>query len=212
MARADTQTGHPVHGADSNPDPITGEPGAHPVGVGFGTAVGGAAAGAAAGAMAGPVGTVAGAVIGGVAGGLAGKGIAESIDPTAEDAYWRENYANRSYYDQGTTLRRLRAGLPARLGVAVPVPRPHVGPGRVRHPEGLGVGQGQLAPDLGEGQARDPRRLGPGQPLDVRQRIEHDRPRRPLSGAARDDRPGRTWTNTGRGPAELIRPGPRPSS
>ena len=104
MARADTQTSHPVHGADSNPDPITGAPGAHPVGVGVGTAVGGAAAGAAVGAMAGPVGTVVGAVVGGVAGGLAGKGIAESIDPTTEDAYWRENYANRSYYDQSDDL------------------------------------------------------------------------------------------------------------
>ena len=146
------------------------------MGVGVGTAVGGAAAGAAGGAMAGPVGTVAGAVIGGVAGGLAGKGIAESIDPTVEDAYWRENYANRSYYDQSHDLRRLRAGLPARLGVAGPVSRPHLGPGRIRHPEGLGVGQGQLAADLGEGQARDPRRLGPRRPLDVRQPVElHDR-------------------------------------
>ena len=100
MARADTRIDHPVHGADSNPDPITGEPGAHPVGVGMGTAVGAAVAGAAVGAMAGPVGTVTGAAVGGVAGGYAGKGIAESIDPTVEDAYWRESYANRSYFDQ----------------------------------------------------------------------------------------------------------------
>jgi phage tail tape-measure protein len=85
---------------DTNPDPITGKPGAHPVGVGIGTAAGGAAAGAAAGAVAGPVGAVAGAVIGGVAGGLAGKGIAEQVDPTAEDAYWREEYPRRDYYDE----------------------------------------------------------------------------------------------------------------
>lgn len=103
MARADTHTNHGMHGADRNPDSITGEPGAHPVGVGVGTAAGGAAAGAAAGMMAGPVGTVAGAVVGGIAGGLAGKEIAESIDPTAEDAYWRENYANRSYFDSSHT-------------------------------------------------------------------------------------------------------------
>jgi hypothetical protein len=32
-----------------------------------------------------------------VAGGLAGKGVAEAIDPTAEDAYWRANYASRAY-------------------------------------------------------------------------------------------------------------------
>ncbi len=64
-----------------NEDPITGESGAHPVGVGVGTALGSAATGAAAGMVAGPVGTVAGAVIGGIVGGLAGKGVAENIDP-----------------------------------------------------------------------------------------------------------------------------------
>jgi hypothetical protein len=91
-----------VISTDANRDPITGEPGAHPIGTGVGAAVGGAAAGAAAGSVAGPVGTVTGAVIGGVAGGLAGKSIAESIDPTAEDAYWREHYKNRPYYDAST--------------------------------------------------------------------------------------------------------------
>jgi phage tail tape-measure protein len=85
---------------DTNPDPITGAPGAHPLGAGIGAAAGGAAAGAGAGAVAGPVGAVAGAVIGGVVGGLAGKGVAEKIDPTAEDAYWREEYPNRDYYDE----------------------------------------------------------------------------------------------------------------
>jgi hypothetical protein len=86
---------------DRNPDPITGAPGAHPVGVGVGAAVGGAAAGATAGLIAGPVGVVAGAIAGGVAGGYAGKVAAESIDPTVEDAYWQENYRTRPYYDEG---------------------------------------------------------------------------------------------------------------
>jgi len=36
-------------------------------------------------------------------GGLAGHSIAEAIDPTAEDAYWRENYASRPYHDSSTT-------------------------------------------------------------------------------------------------------------
>ncbi len=84
---------------DRNPDPITDAPGAHPVGVGIGAAAGGAAAGAAAGAVAGPIGTVVGAVVGAVAGGYAGKAAAESIDPTTEDAYWRENYRTRPYYE-----------------------------------------------------------------------------------------------------------------
>jgi hypothetical protein len=86
---------------DRNPDPITGAPGSHPVGVGVGTAVGGAVTGAAAGAATGPVGAAAGAVVGGIVGGLAGKAVAESIDPTAEDAYWQENYRTRPYYQEG---------------------------------------------------------------------------------------------------------------
>ena len=85
---------------DANRDPITGEPGSHPVGTGVGTAAGGMAAGAAAGAVAGPAGAVAGAVIGGVAGGLAGKAVAEKIDPTREDEYWKDNYTRESYYDK----------------------------------------------------------------------------------------------------------------
>jgi hypothetical protein len=37
--------------------------------------------------------------IGATVGGLAGKGLAESIDPTAEDAYWRQEYRGRPYVD-----------------------------------------------------------------------------------------------------------------
>jgi len=92
---------HNARGTHANRDPISGAPGAHPVGTGIGAALGGAAAGAATGAatgtVAGPVGTVVGAAIGAVVGGLAGKGVAESIDPTREEAYWRENYKSRPY-------------------------------------------------------------------------------------------------------------------
>ena len=87
----------------AKPDPASGPLGAHPVGTGLGAAAGGAAAGALAGTVAGPVGTVVGAVAGAVAGGLAGKAIARSIDPTAEEAYWRENYSSRPYVTQGAT-------------------------------------------------------------------------------------------------------------
>ena len=86
----------PTKGSE-NRDPITGAPGAHPVGTGLGAAAGGMAAGAAAGAVAGPVGALAGAAVGAVVGGLAGKGIAERIDPTIENAYWQENYRSRPY-------------------------------------------------------------------------------------------------------------------
>lgn len=80
-----------------NPDLITGAPGSHPVGTGLGAAAGGAAAGAAVGTVAGPVGTVAGAAVGAIVGGLAGKGVAEAVNPTAEDAYWRENHLKQPY-------------------------------------------------------------------------------------------------------------------
>jgi hypothetical protein len=89
---------------DANRDPITGAPGAHPVGTGLGAAAGGMAAGAAAGSVAGPAGTVAGAVAGAVAGGLAGKAVAEKIDPTIEEAYWREHYTSRPYVAKGANF------------------------------------------------------------------------------------------------------------
>jgi hypothetical protein len=89
---------------DANRDPITDAPGSHPVGTGIGAAAGGIAAGVAAGAVAGPVGMVVGAAVGAVAGGLAGKGIAEMIDPTVEETYWRDNYATRPYVASGSSF------------------------------------------------------------------------------------------------------------
>ncbi|MDX9972819.1 MAG: hypothetical protein RBU21_07510 [FCB group bacterium] len=87
------------HDADSNPDPLTGAPGSHPVGTGVGAAAGGAT-GAAIGSVAGPVGAAVGIVAGAIAGGLAGKGAAEKIDPTREDEYWRHEYPKRTYADR----------------------------------------------------------------------------------------------------------------
>ena len=88
---------------NANRDPITGAPGSHPVGTGVGALAGGVAAGAAIGTMAGPVGTAIGAAVGAVVGGLAGHGVAEMIDPTAEDAYWRANYEKQDYVAAGST-------------------------------------------------------------------------------------------------------------
>jgi hypothetical protein len=95
-------------GRDTNPDPITGAPGSHPVGTGVGAAGVGAAgtwAGAAiGGAVGGPVGAVvggvAGAVAGAVGGGAAGKAVAENVDPTVEGQYWRDNYTTRNYVER----------------------------------------------------------------------------------------------------------------
>jgi hypothetical protein len=72
---------------EENRDPITGAPGAHPVGTGVGAAAGGVAAGAAVGSVAGPEGTMIGAAAGAI----------------AEEAYWRENYERQPYYESGMT-------------------------------------------------------------------------------------------------------------
>ena len=85
---------------DLHRDPITDEPGAHPIGTGVG-ATGGAVAGAAAGAIGGPIGVALGGIVGAVVGGLAGKAAAEAVNPTAEEAYWREYYSGEPYYEPG---------------------------------------------------------------------------------------------------------------
>ena len=88
---------------DLNRDPITDEPGAHPIGTGIG-ATGGAVAGAAAGSGAGPIGAAVGGVVGAVVGGLAGKAAGEAVNPTAEEAFWRDNYDKEPYYEQGRSF------------------------------------------------------------------------------------------------------------
>lgn len=96
------------HAANTNPDAITGEHGSHPVGSGLGAAAGGALAGIGMGAVGGPIGAAIGAIVGGVAGGLAGKGVAEAVDPTVEDAYWRDEYRNRDYYDDSMPYDKIQ--------------------------------------------------------------------------------------------------------
>ena len=106
-----TNSSHTIRDDELNRDLITGTPGAHPVGVSIGALVGGIAAAAGAGAalgavtgtVVGPLGTVIGTAVGAILGGLAGRGVAEAIDPTAEDAYWRDNYSGRAYVDADRT-------------------------------------------------------------------------------------------------------------
>jgi len=89
--------------ADANRDPITGAPGAHPVGTGVGAAGGGATGAAIGAAVGGPVGAAVGLAAGAVAGGLAGKGAAEAVNPTVEDAYWRDNYVSQPWVERTYT-------------------------------------------------------------------------------------------------------------
>ena len=98
---------------DLNRDPITGTPGAHPLGTGAGAASG-AMAGAAAGmAVGGPVGAVIGATVGAVAGGLAGKSAAEAINHTAEEKFWRETYVREPFFLQGRAYEYYAPGFRA---------------------------------------------------------------------------------------------------
>jgi len=96
--RTATSTLEPETAADANLDPLSTEGGGkHPVGTGVGAAGGGTLGAVIGGAVGGPVGAMIGAAVGGITGGLAGQGIAESIDPAEEDAFWRSSYESRPY-------------------------------------------------------------------------------------------------------------------
>lgn len=98
---------------DLNRDPITGTPGAHPIGTGLGAAPGALAGGVAGMAVGGPAGGIIGAAIGALAGGLAGKSVAESVNPTAEELFWRETYVREPYYVAGTAFEYYAPGFRA---------------------------------------------------------------------------------------------------
>jgi hypothetical protein len=97
---------------DLNRDPITGTPGAHPLGTGAGAVFGGLS-GAAFGTAAGPIGVVIGAAAGAVMGGMVGKSTAEAVNPTAEEVFWRETYIREPYYVQGRAYEYYAPGFRA---------------------------------------------------------------------------------------------------
>ncbi|MDB5752983.1 MAG: hypothetical protein JWP65_3404, partial [Ramlibacter sp.] len=51
-----------------------------------------------------PIGAAVGGAVGAVVGGLAGKAAAEAVNPTAEEAFWKENYAREPYYESGRSF------------------------------------------------------------------------------------------------------------
>lgn len=75
------------------------DPASHPLGTGAGAGAGAAVGGAIGATIGGPPGAAVGATFGAIAGGLAGKAAAEGLNPTEEDAYWRDNYRSRPYAD-----------------------------------------------------------------------------------------------------------------
>ncbi|MES2924746.1 MAG: hypothetical protein V4819_24545 [Verrucomicrobiota bacterium] len=68
-------------------------------------AVSGAIAGAAlGGVLGGPAGALTGAALGATVGAFAGFGIAEGIDPQAEEEYWQKHYRAEPYVDDDFTF------------------------------------------------------------------------------------------------------------
>ncbi len=102
-----------VKQGDLNRDPLSGEPGAHPLGTGTGATSGGVAGATVGLVVGGPVGGVIGAAVGAIAGGLAGKGVAEAAFPTQEEEYWRETYTTEPYYVAGNTYEYYAPGFRA---------------------------------------------------------------------------------------------------
>ena len=72
----------------------------HVIGTGTG-ALAGAVAGAAVGALAGPLGMAAGAAAGSILGAGAGDSLAEAVNPTVYEDYWKDNFLKASYYTAG---------------------------------------------------------------------------------------------------------------
>jgi len=97
---------------DLNRDPISGTPGAHPLGTGAGALFGGLS-GAAFGTAVGPIGVAVGAAVGAVMGGLVGKNTAEAVNPTAEEVFWQETYVREPYYVHGRSYEYYAPGFRA---------------------------------------------------------------------------------------------------
>jgi len=98
---------------DVNRDPLSGAPGAQPLGAGIGATSGGLAGAAVGMAMGGPVGSVIGLAVGAVAGGLAGTSAAEAINPTAEEIFWRETCIREPFFVAGRPYEYYASGFRA---------------------------------------------------------------------------------------------------
>ena len=95
----------PIDGEDhSNRDPITNEPGAHPVGTGVGAAAAGTAGAIVGTGLLGPLGGVLGAALGASVGGGLGHYAAEAANPTYVELepVLRQDFPNRPYASVGT--------------------------------------------------------------------------------------------------------------
>ena len=203
---ANDTTNRPTTGTSANRDPMTGAPGAHPVGTAAGAVAGGVAAGAAVGTVAGPVGTAIGAAVGAVVGGLAGKGIAEQIDPTREDAYWRDNYSSRVRTSSGASYDDYGPAYSYGVNSYSQYSGPRLRRRRVRPVARLGQCARQLQPGLGARQARHPRRLESRQRQRRARRAGRLRPRRQVIAVRDEEAPFGALFLAASAPAQRVSP------
>jgi hypothetical protein len=113
-ADMDEKTLVSVESPSENRDPISNEPGSHPVGTAMGSA-GGVVAGVVVGAVVGgPIGALVGSAIGAVVGGVTGHTVGEAVNPTIEREYWSKTFKDRPYYKPGNEYSHYEAAY--RLG------------------------------------------------------------------------------------------------
>lgn len=74
------------------------------VGAEVGAVSGGIAGATLGGALGGPVGALTGAALGAAVGAFAGFGVAEGIDPEAEEEYWQKQFRDEPYVDGESTF------------------------------------------------------------------------------------------------------------
>lgn len=79
-------------------------PESHTVGAEVGAVSGGMAGATLGTALGGPAGLVAGATLGAAVGAIAGFGIAEGIDPQAEQEYWQKHHRDEAYFESEYTF------------------------------------------------------------------------------------------------------------
>lgn len=107
---------------DANRDPITGEPGSHPVGTTLGAAAAGTAGAVVGAGIAGPLGAAVGAAIGAATGGALGHHAAETANPTYVEVepelvarFEERDYANGRVYEDYRDAYAFGASERARL-------------------------------------------------------------------------------------------------
>lgn len=92
----------PTAKENSGRAPKADAPETHTVGAGSGAAGGGVVGAVVGAAVGGPIGAGVGAVVGAISGGVVGEIAAETLNPTTEHEFWRQEHRTRPYFVHGT--------------------------------------------------------------------------------------------------------------